>query len=206
MFSVVKLVDLAPGTDADGFLAKLRGIDTGADRTLIQPTLPGVRNGGDVLMHLRFADENGWFAVQAEFDDILAGAAVRHVNGATFFGAPIVTHPEQPATVHRTLLLRVHPQTPNRTVAEFENDLRLLAGYVTPISSWQLSRVDTAVGASTWTHVFEQQFRDLSGLTGPYLMHPIHWGYVDRWFDPECPDVIVRDRVCHSFCRSDMTS
>jgi len=23
---------------------------------------------------------------------------------------------------------------------------------------------------------------------------------VDRWFDPECPEVIVRDRVCHSFC------
>ena len=35
---------------------------------------------------------------------------------------------------------------------------------------------------------------------GPYLMHPIHWAYVDRWFDPECPEVIVRDRVCHSFC------
>jgi hypothetical protein len=31
-------------------------------------------------------------------------------------------------------------------------------------------------------------------------MHPIHWAYVDRWFDPECPDFIVRDRVCHSFC------
>jgi hypothetical protein len=33
-------------------------------------------------------------------------------------------------------------------------------------------------------------------------MHPIHWAVVDRWFDPECPDVIVRDRVCHSFCQS----
>jgi hypothetical protein len=32
------------------------------------------------------------------------------------------------------------------------------------------------------------------------LMHPIHWAVVDRWFDPECPEVIVRDRVCHSFC------
>lgn len=31
-------------------------------------------------------------------------------------------------------------------------------------------------------------------------MHPVHWGSVDRWFDPECPEVIVRERVCHSFC------
>jgi hypothetical protein len=23
---------------------------------------------------------------------------------------------------------------------------------------------------------------------------------VDRWFDPECPEVVVRDRVCHSYC------
>jgi hypothetical protein len=51
--------------------------------------------------------------------------------------------------------------------------------------------------------VFEQLFTDADGLMGPYLMHPIHWAVVDRWFDPECPDVIVRDRVCHSFCRSD---
>ncbi|MET0698047.1 MAG: Dabb family protein, partial [Mycobacterium sp.] len=38
------------------------------------------------------------------------------------------------------------------------------------------------------------------GLMGPYLMHPIHWAYVDRWFDPECPEYVVRERVCHSFC------
>jgi hypothetical protein len=23
---------------------------------------------------------------------------------------------------------------------------------------------------------------------------------VDRWFDPETTDVIIKDRVCHSFC------
>ena len=84
-----------------------------------------------------------------------------------------------------------------------EDDLRLLPRYVTSIHSWQLSRVESATGTSPWTHVFEQEFRDLAGLTGPYLMHPIHWAYVDRWFDPECPDVIIRDRVCHSFCPLD---
>jgi hypothetical protein len=75
--------------------------------------------------------------------------------------------------------------------------------YVRTITAWQLSRVETAIGTSAWTHVFSQRFTDLEGLTGPYLMHPIHWAYVDRWFDPECPDYIVRDRVCHSFCAVD---
>ena len=73
--------------------------------------------------------------------------------------------------------------------------------FIPAIRAWQLSRVDEAIGDSQWTHVFEQEFGDLDGLTGPYLMHPIHWAVVDRWFDPECPDVIIRDRLCHSFCQ-----
>jgi Stress responsive A/B Barrel Domain len=74
---------------------------------------------------------------------------------------------------------------------------------VPAIRAWQLSRVDDAIGTSRWTHVFEQEFGDVDGLMGPYLMHPIHWAVVDRWFDPECPEVIIRDRVCHSFCHCD---
>ena len=77
--------------------------------------------------------------------------------------------------------------------------------YVNTIAAWQLSRVDVAVGTSEWTHVFEQEFTDIDGLMGPYLMHPIHWAVVDRWFDPESPDVIIRDRVCHSFCRCEQS-
>jgi hypothetical protein len=76
----------------------------------------------------------------------------------------------------------------------------MMPRYVPTITAWQLSRVHTAVGTSEWTHVFEQEFTDTDGLMGPYLMHPIHWAVVDRWFDPETKDVIIRDRVCHSFC------
>jgi hypothetical protein len=94
----------------------------------------------------------------------------------------------------------VLPGTDAHIVARFEDELRLMPRYVDTITAWQLSRVDEPVGASEWTHVFEQEFTDIDGLMGLYLMHPIHWAVVDRWFDPECPDVIIRDRVCHSFC------
>jgi hypothetical protein len=77
----------------------------------------------------------------------------------------------------------------------------MMPRYVPTIVAWQLSRVDDAVGTSDWTHVFEQEFTDVDGLMGPYLMHPVHWAVVDRWFDPETTDVIIRDRVCHSFCQ-----
>jgi hypothetical protein len=140
--------------------------------------------------------------VASEFANILRQPAVRRVNGATYSGSPSGTDwATSPGTVYRTLLLRVDPDTDDATVARFEADLRLMPQFVRTITNWQLSRVEQATGDSPWTHVFEQQFTDVDGLMGPYLMHPIHWAYVDRWFDPECPEAIVRDRVCHSFCR-----
>lgn len=209
MYSVINLIDVATGTDAqarDRLLAELRGaaMELGARHVLVEPTLPGTRNGGDILLHLRFADKREWDSVATQLTDVLDDPVVGHVNGATYTGIPVSTEwAASPGTVYRTLLLRVAPGTGSGTIARFEADLRLLPRYVRTITAWQLSRVENATGASKWTHVFEQQFADVEGLMGPYLMHPIHWAWVDRWFDPECPEVIVRDRVCHSFCRSD---
>jgi hypothetical protein len=202
MFNIIRLIDTADEASRDGLVEELHAAATtsGAQRALVAPTLPGVRNGGDILMQLRFRDASEWDSVSASFDEMLAGPAVQRINGATYRGSP-VTSSEDRGTVYRTLLLRVQPGTDEATMKRFEDDLRLLPRYVTSICTWQLSRVESAIGTSPWTHVFEQEFGDLSGLMGPYLMHPIHWAYVDRWFDPECPEVIVRDRVCHSFCR-----
>lgn len=201
MYSVIRLVDTVDESGRDEVLDLLRGTDFGAARTLAEPTLPGVRNGGDILIHLQFPDRDRRADAAAKLDSLLAQPAVRHCNGATYSGT---RNPgaDGDGTVYRALLLRVRPGTDEATVRRFEDDLRLLPRYVRTIHSWQLSRVEDAVGASPWTHVFEQEFTDVDGLMGPYLMHPIHWAYVDRWFDPECPDMIVRDRVCHSFCRT----
>jgi stress responsive alpha/beta barrel protein len=205
MFSVTRLIHLAPNTDAPALIGKLRATAEAseAEQVLIEPTLPGVRNGGDILMNLRFQSSDDWVTVAERFATALATPAITHIDGAEYRGATCRTETSKRATVYRTLLLRVAPDTDDAVVKRFEADLRLLPRYVRTITSWQLSRVENAIGASPWTHVFEQEFTDIEGLMGPYLMHPIHWAYVDRWFDPECPDVIVRDRVCHSFCNVD---
>lgn len=205
MFNVVNLIDVA-AADSDRLVAALRDAAStlGAHHTLVEPTLPGSRNGGDILVHLQFADRSEWDSVAVDFADILQDPAVGRVNGATYPGRPVDTDwSTGPGTVYRTLLLSVASGTDDDTIASFEADLRLMPRYVHSITAWQLSRVEQASGDSAWTHVFEQEFTDVEGLVGPYLMHPIHWAYVDRWFDPECPEVIVRDRVCHSFCRAD---
>ncbi len=203
MYSVTRLLDVADGHQ-DRVLASVRSgaKATQSRRQLVEPTLPGARNGGDVLVHLRFDDKDQWLSAAGGFAEILADPAITRVNGATYPGAP-TRNDSGAGTVYRALLLRVLPDTDPDTVARFEDELSLMPRYVPAISAWQLSRVDEAIGTSQWTHVFEQEFGDADGLMGPYLMHPIHWAVVDRWFDPECPEVIVRDRVCHSFCHCD---
>jgi hypothetical protein len=203
MYSVTRLLDVAED-DRDRVLAAVRAGATAlsARHQLVEPTLPGVRNGGDILVHLRFDTEDQWRSVETDFAVALSDSAISRINGAGYSGDPSRSG-AQSGTVYRALLLRVQPGTDSHIVARFEDDLRLMPRYVNTITAWQLSRVDEPVGTSEWTHVFEQEFTDVDGLMGPYLMHPIHWAVVDRWFDPECPDVIIRDHVCHSFCTSE---
>jgi hypothetical protein len=201
MYSVTRLLDVVEA-ERDRVLASVRsGAEaTQAQHCLVQPTLPGSRNGGDVLVHLRFGSESQWLSAANDFAPILQDLAITRVNGVTYPGIPTRTGGGA-GTVYRALLLRVQPETDTDTIARFEEELSLMPSFVPAIKAWQLSRVDDAIGTSQWTHVFEQEFSDVDGLMGPYLMHPIHWAVVDRWFDPECPDVIIRDRLCHSFCQ-----
>lgn len=183
--------------DRERVLADLQAAaaHSGAVRSVVAPTLPGSRNGGDILLHLRFDDPQA--AADTEVDAALSDPAISRVNGATYRGSAVRS---SAGTVYRALLLRVSPEADPATVADFERELAMMPRYVPTIAAWQLSRVDEAIGTTGWTHVFEQEFTDVDGLMGPYLMHPVHWAVVDRWFDPETTDVVVRDRVCHSFC------
>jgi hypothetical protein len=200
MYSVTRLLDVI-GEERDRVLTSVRSgaKATPAHHTLVEPTLPGSRNGGDMLVHLRFNSRSEWLSAANDFNVVLQDPAITRVNGVTYPGSPTRSG-HSVGTVYRALLLRALPDIDAGALARFEDELSAMARYIPAIRAWQLSRVDEAIGTSQWTHVFEQEFSDLGGLMGPYLMHPIHWAVVDRWFDPECPEVIIRDRVCHSFC------
>ena len=189
----------------------LASVRSGAEAThahhrLVEPTLPGSRNGGDVLVHLRFDSKDQWLSAADDFAAVLQDPAITRVNGAAYPGNPDAPAAAARAPCTAPCCCECCPIRTPDTVARFEDELSSMPRYVPAIRAWQLSRVDDAIGTSPWTHVFEQEFGDVDGLMGPYLMHPIHWAVVDRWFDPECPDVIIRDRVCHSFCHCDERS
>ncbi|MBV8239041.1 MAG: Dabb family protein [Sphingomonas sp.] len=184
MAKFTALITLQPGADREAFA---RGI---GDATLVQSTLPGVFDGGDLILH-RHAGE----------DAVPSDPAIAHIDSAAY--EPIGGGALEPALrngVYRCLLLAVKPGTPEATVRQFESETLAMPHYIGAIRNWRLSRVTKASGARAWTHVWEQEYADIGGLLGPYMTNPYHWARVDRWFDPECPEWIVDTRLCHSFC------
>ena len=56
--------------------------------------------------------------------------------------------------------------------------------------------------ATRWTHLWEQEFDSVDGLQVDYMSSPVHWGYIDRWFDPEMPERIVDLWLAHTACQA----
>jgi len=102
--------------------------------------------------------------------------------------------------VKRTLLLRVRPDATTIARERFEADVAAMPEHISTIRSWRLSRV---VDNSRWTHVWEQEYASLDGLTGEYMTNPYHWTTVDAWFDAEVPEHIVEPELAHLFAARD---
>lgn len=81
------LLDVDPG-GRERLLGDLSAAaaEAGAVRWVVRPTLPGSRNGGDILAHLRFATEDHWARVAGRFTELMADSAVTRVNGAAYSG------------------------------------------------------------------------------------------------------------------------
>ncbi|MFI1462379.1 Dabb family protein [Nocardia carnea] len=211
MYKVTSLLRLTDPADAMTTEVTVKRLTAAAEaagvrRPLVAPTLPGVRNGGDLLAHFRFASKSEWLSRREAIDEAMSGPAIDHIDSAEYPGGRTGDgrsgrrNDASPSTVYRTLLLRVDDAAAPAEIARFEHATLQMPRLIPAIRAWQLSRVESATGTSQWTHVWEQEFADIDGLLGPYMNHPVHWALVDQWFDPECPNQIVKDRICHSFC------
>ena len=203
MFKLTRLVTLADPAALDSLAdeARVLAATHGAWRRLVAPTLPGSHFGGDLIVHGAFdsAEQRDMFG--AALATLLAGAPVASVDGADYQGSPDGKRdPDLANGVYRVLLLSVDEGSDPEVVAQFETETRMMPHYIPAIRNWQFSGADAALGERRWTHVWEQEYRGIEGLLGPYMLHPYHWARIDRWFDPECPDRIVDARLCHSFC------
>lgn len=145
----------------------------------------------DVLRDERVANHATDFAALAQLPGVVRidGAACRAIGGG-------LREPKLRDGVWRTLMLRVRPQASEAQVVALEHELLQMPAFMPGIRNWRLSRIETP---GAWTHVWQQEFAHVGDLLGEYLMHPYHWGWVDRRFDAESPDWTV-DAISHAFC------
>ena len=195
MYSLACLIHLHQGAAEE--LSRALG-ELGA---AVAPVIEGSYNGGDLSAHFAFPDEAAYRTARPMIDRLLAGDGVVRADTAFFANGPTgVRQPALGSGILRTLLLCADHDATQARVERFEAEMVRMPDHIAAIRNWRLSRVIEASGELGWTHVWEQEFADLGGLLGPYMLHPYHWAYIDRWFDPECPDWLVNVRLCHSFC------
>lgn len=211
MYDIVRVVHLA-GADGSSAvldqlttaLAGIRSVDA-----VVAPTLPGARNGGDLIVRLRFDSPEQWGQHRSAIDRALSASGIDRTVGATYDPghAPAEWSGRRAGAhgpgVYRTLLAKAADDATAEQITEFERALLRMPAHIPQIRAWRLSRAADTSGPSPWTHVWEQEYDELDGLLGAYMNHPIHWAHVDQWFDPESPLQIVRDRVVHTFCEID---
>ncbi len=210
MFSLLRVVQLAANlaTDVRGEVeGTLRAAADAiaAERALVAPTLPGVWNGGDLIWRLSFASESAYHTARASdawrrrVDPLFADRArIAHFEHVAFArGAHGGASPA--SGVYRVALFCANQRPTPARLRQFAAETAAMPRHVRAIRAFQLSAAVEASGVRPWTHVWEQEYDDLAGLTGPYMLHPCHWSQVDRWFDPEDPDWLVDTTLCHTF-------
>lgn len=208
MYNLLKVIGVAEaarasfGTALGEATQRLPGTIT----SLAAPTLPGVYNGGDFIWRVSFADRGAAEAALASAAGGVIAALVADTRVVTSLDeADFETGHAGGAADARSGLYRIAMFCANRNptperLAEFARDTRIMPDHVRTILRWELSVAARAAGGMPWTHLWEQEYADRSGLEGAYMLHPVHWAHVERWFDTEYPDYLVAPQLVHSFC------
>jgi len=192
-------LDLAPGAHPSDLAILLRerlGGLPGFRHLAVGANLPGSWGASDCTLDLLFEHDPGQALAErlAQLPGVarLERHAYRRIGGG-------LREPHLRGGIWRTLLLHVKTDAAPGQREALQRDLLRMPEYMQGIRNWQLSEV---IGDSRWSYVWQQEFADLGDLQGEYLAHPYHWGWVDRWFDPEFPEWLV-DSIAHAFCPFD---
>ena len=213
MYRRIALLHLARGTapnDVETFERELNDIGArvpGLTHAHLGRHFPNTVGGGDYTWDLAFADRGScppWpDQLRAGDHSDLFARMVTRTDAVQFESTNVhVAEAEITDFVKRTLFLEVERTTPPDKAHEFDRVLTGMPRYIDAIRNWAFHRVDDdfTIGPRRWTHVWEQEFQELSGLRVDYMVSPYHWGYVDTWFDPESPHRVVAPGVAHVYC------
>jgi len=210
MYRITKILTLSEGADTAALihdLAATAGNNRQVLGSALAPTLPEASAAGDYIWRLHFANEagaRGWaLADGLEANAIMNDPArVRQVDSVGYMSGRTGSKQTLSRGVYRLLMISLNEAANAADVAQFEYETYEMGLYIPSIVQWRISRVSDGSSAGPWTHIWEQEYRDPDGLLKTYMLHPHHWGWINRWYDPECTEHIVHN-VCQSFCLFD---
>jgi hypothetical protein len=194
------LLTLASPAHAAAMRDRLEALSIGASGPVLvgEAVKPNI-NGGDLIWRASFAAGRG--PSEAEIRALERDPAITQLDWATFesqaAGEPA---PQTPGGIYRCLLLATPEDLFEGVLQQFDDETVRMPDHIRTILRWTLGRVTAGGGARRWTHVWEQEYADLEGFTGEYMMNPYHWGFIDRWYDIESPERIVDRRIGNSLC------
>ena len=211
MFSYLQVIHIDPSQPAGKVhellhrLAEFSETLPGVRSAKAGTTLPRALNGGQLMWRLSFSTEADYWTCRAsrvwhsKVAPALAPERGLSIDSAAY-DVKFADTSRQRSTqrIWRCLMLALEPHAGAADARQLERDLMLMPRYIDAIGNWALGRAVSSQGRRSWTHVWEQEFDDVQGLEGPYMTHPIHWGLVDAWFDPECPQRIVDPLLIHA--------
>jgi len=208
MYRVAKVLTVAEGAEP---LVLAERLSHTADKSplvlksALEPTLPEAAAGGDYIWRMQFAGERDYQAWLADAGREAASilndpALLRHVDAVDYEDGRAGSKRPLDRGVYRLLLINVNNAPDLASVARFECETYEMGLYIPGIVRWRISPVKEASGARPWTHIWEQEYQDLDGLLKSYMLHPHHWAWMNRWYDPECVEHMIDNHLCHSFC------
>jgi hypothetical protein len=181
----------------------------GIEGAWIAPNFVADYGAGHLTWDLSFPDRATATAARKSptWRDRIAPVLARDCAGVTALGLETVgaglSRPGLTQGVKRTALFRALPNVSSDRIDRWERDLLEMPAHVTSILNWRLSRAIalewSSPNTSAWTHVWEQEYERLEGLTVDYMVHPHHWAHVDRAFDPESGSQIIDTALCHAY-------
>lgn len=208
MYNYLNILTLDPGVDASAIARRLQGAFSdmpGVETMLVAPTCEGVFNGGNLIARAVFADKAAWAdALESDAGKQLTAVLKDRATIPQLESLGYETGDSGGTSgrggIYRVALFSATINPSEDRLARYESHLRSMPRHIPAIRRWALSRPEQFAGSAPWTHVWEQEYDELGGLLNDYMMHPVHWGHAERWFDTEYPEVLVQPWLVHSYC------
>ena len=212
MFSASFLITCADD-DASELLEELEGLAAQISQVYIAGEvldIGGLMNAGDVMLELGFENQDAYEAAKAtdawaQLKDLLADqTSVDHYEFAAYGDDGLLHLTDTTGSrAHRLLFTHVRDGADPAMLEHAFEMMPYMQDSIEGFNNSKISKVVESEGSQSWDYVFECDYADENVYQGPYLTHPVHVTYVDKFFEPIAKEYCFVPFLCTSVIASD---